>query len=137
MLFRSRNYIFAILREKTLKLGILISFKVVSLIVPIVFRNLAYIKILHYRDQRESEHRLRKGILKSSICFHLTSSSPIIDNILTSVKRITDSLHGRLKMAVVAVVIKRPLSKYNVQTNISVCSISVTVMFLSSDLFSG
>ena len=47
----SRNYIFATLKDQTLKLGLFTNFKVLFSVVSIALRYQAYIKIFNFRDK--------------------------------------------------------------------------------------
>ena len=50
-LLNSLSYVFAILRDKTLKFGLFTNVKVLFSAVSMVFLYLSYIRILNYRDQ--------------------------------------------------------------------------------------
>ena len=60
-----RNYIFAILKDNTVKLGLFTNFKVLFSAVSMVLRYLAYIEISDYRD---------KGLL---VCGCHSGTSPV------------------------------------------------------------
>ena len=62
-----RNYIFAILKDNTVKLGLFINFKVLFSAVSMVLRYLAYIEISDYRD--------KAGLLRFKILIDITLRS--------------------------------------------------------------